>query len=56
MLEGAAILFQVVGCKTILVETSLAEVDFKYFEDTKQTKFNSKNPSLLFLGMNVKLK
>lgn len=42
ILQGASILFQVVGCKTTLLETSLTDIDFRFFERSETTKFNSK--------------
>ena len=42
ILQGASILFQVKGCKTTLLETSLSEIDFRFFEKSEHTKFNAK--------------
>ncbi len=42
ILQGASILFQVKGCKTTLLETALSEIDFRFFEKSEHTKFNSK--------------
>ncbi|HNC54767.1 MAG TPA: SpoIIE family protein phosphatase [Leptospiraceae bacterium] len=56
ILEGAAILFQVVGCKTTLLETSLEKMDERFFETHSNTKFNSKKCVVQITWIDCKIK
>ena len=42
ILQGASILFQVKGCKTTLLETSLSEIDFRFFEKSRAVRTSSR--------------
>ena len=56
ILQGAAILFQVSGCKTTLIETSLNEVDSRFFLHSDKTKFNSKKSIVEISWLECKIK
>ncbi|HNE10840.1 MAG TPA: SpoIIE family protein phosphatase, partial [Leptospiraceae bacterium] len=48
--------FQVVGCKTTLLETSLEKMDERFFETHSNTKFNSKKCVVQITWIDCKIK